>query len=231
MRRRLNIVLSIAGGPTGVWIVGSSIVKKAFLAARSRPEGSQLGLDKRNGYIWWQGTGGMRLYHMIPKIKHLMKFEDNPAFFIFHCCGNDIGAIPSKKLMPLIASTLNSLSSLFPSTQLVWSQILPRAEWRTDSSGTSSKVLNRARQRINSFAAKTTLKLGGRYIRYPDIVFNNDIVRTDLNGHENITGKSPIFDIDGTHLTVLGNDILLNTIQGALSTFLTSSTPVYPPTW
>ncbi|XP_052690745.1 uncharacterized protein LOC128168633 [Crassostrea angulata] len=40
------------------WFVGSSIVKRAFVAARDRPSGVNLGLQRLRINMWWQGKGG-----------------------------------------------------------------------------------------------------------------------------------------------------------------------------
>ena len=55
-----------------------------------------------------------------------------------------------------------------------------------------------------------TILLGGCYIKYPDIVI----------------GQSALFLPDGVHLSQIGTDIFLNTLSGALRTFITSSDTV-----
>ncbi|ESP03456.1 hypothetical protein LOTGIDRAFT_171395 [Lottia gigantea] len=107
-----------------VWIVGSSLVKKAFPAAHAT--GSNLGLDHFGCSIWWQGKSGLRLIDMVPHLKTLSKFENPPAYLIIHCCGNDIGTVPCKWLRDRIDETLDDIKIHFPNTILIWSQILPR---------------------------------------------------------------------------------------------------------
>ena len=110
-----------------VWVVGSSIVKRAFLAARSRPDGVNLGLrDRLKVAIWWQGKGGMGWYEMYQKIKTLLKVADPPDYIMLHCGGNNVGYTPIKKLIQDMKATVEKISKLLPNTKVIWSQILPR---------------------------------------------------------------------------------------------------------
>ncbi|CAC5425000.1 unnamed protein product [Mytilus coruscus] len=43
-----------------VWVVGSSIVKNAFIEAKRSYDGCSLGLHRKNYRVWWQGKGGMK---------------------------------------------------------------------------------------------------------------------------------------------------------------------------
>ena len=69
--------------------------------------------------------------------------------------------------------------------------------------------MERSRGRINSAAATEAIKLRGAYIKYPDV-------------------KHALLADDGVHLSALGYEMFLNTIQGALETFIDSNTVVYP---
>jgi hypothetical protein len=46
-------------GTASVWLVGSSIIKIAFIETRSSEEGTNLGLGRINVSIWWRGQGGI----------------------------------------------------------------------------------------------------------------------------------------------------------------------------
>ena len=65
--------------------------------------------------------------------------------------------------------------------------------------------MNRARKRINSSIGAFVLQLGGYHIQYPDIVLDVQFLKRD-----------------GVHLTDLGNEIILNTLQGVLESFVLS---------
>jgi lysophospholipase L1-like esterase len=63
------------------------------------------------------------------------------------------------------------------------------------------QALEKSRHRLNNCIVSCVLKSGGCYIRYPDL-------------------KHPvIFKDDGVHFTKLGNELLLNNIQGAIEAF------------
>ena len=96
---------------------------------------------------------------------------------------------------------------MFPNTKIIWSQILPRKNWRYSR---NEKAMERSRCRVNSAAATETIRSGGGYIKYMDI-------------------KYSLLADDGVHLFSLGYEVFLNTIQGALESFIDSSyTVVFP---
>ncbi|CAC5398778.1 unnamed protein product [Mytilus coruscus] len=63
------------GSPTTIWIVGSSLVKNAFVQARTRPGGINLGLDQNGVRLWWLGKSGMRLNDLLNRIKLMLRYE------------------------------------------------------------------------------------------------------------------------------------------------------------
>ena len=151
-------------GQKRVWVVGSSIVKHAFVKARTSYDGVNMGLQRCNATVWWQGQGGMRWNQLERKLTYLLTFEDPPDYLVLHCGGNDIGHVKSIKLRKQMEQTMKNIRNKFPKTCIIWSQILPRFEWR---SKIASCHLNKIRIRINRATAKAALRSGGAYIRYP----------------------------------------------------------------
>ncbi|KAJ8302082.1 hypothetical protein KUTeg_021069 [Tegillarca granosa] len=93
-----------------------------------------LQLETNNLSVLWQGKPGMRWEQVFNKIKHLITFIDPPEFLLLHCGGNDIGSsLKSVELIHLILNTIVKIFKLLPKTRLIWSQILPRLEWRNES--------------------------------------------------------------------------------------------------
>ncbi|CAC5368513.1 unnamed protein product [Mytilus coruscus] len=82
-----NCYTSIVGDPVNVWIVGSSLVKHAIVAARDRP-----GLGRLNASLWWHGKGSMIGKYVKSQLRTMKKYEDPPHFLILHLAGNDIGS-------------------------------------------------------------------------------------------------------------------------------------------
>ena len=180
------------------------------MAARKRPGGISLGLTERlHTTIWWQGKRGLILSKLRNQIDIMCRYEDAPEFLIIHVAGNDIGYVRLGYLQYLIKKDFDWLFKKFPNTLIIWSQILPRRKWRYSS---NLDKMENTRLRINSTVAKYFLSKGGGYIHYPEIKANNTFLD----------------EKDGVHLTSLGNEVFLNTIQGAIETFLTSDTRCYP---
>ena len=80
----LFILLLVSDSPIRVWIVGSSIIKNAFVESRQRPGGANLALNRLGVNIWWQGTGGLTLSKIKNCIRLILRFEDPPSYIIVH---------------------------------------------------------------------------------------------------------------------------------------------------
>ena len=181
-------------------MVGSSIIKRAFVHARlSSVDGVNLGFHRSDVQLWWQGKGGLRIGDVARFLRTLLQYEDEPNALILHVGGNDIGQVPLRQLRYDIVCLFNDVKSLLPNTTIIWSQILPRLHWRNEF---SHMALERARVRLNSLAATVALSSGGGYVRYPEIVEANH----------------GLF-CDNVHLSHIGNDILLYRLHQAILAF------------
>ena len=78
---------------------------------------------------------------------------------------------------------------------LIWSQILPRLNWRYSN---NLAVMDKCRRRLNSSIGAHITRNGGCYIRYPDFKAIHQFISTDV--------------------------IFLNTIQGGLESIILSNT-------
>ena len=196
--------------------MGSSIVKRAFAHALVRPGGVNLGLDRIPMEIWWQGYSGLKFVDLKKKLLYLKTFENDPDFILIHCGGNGIGSnVFSLNLFQLIAKfkqDLLDIKKFFPRATLIWSQILPRNQWRYSQ---NVKAMERCRNRLNRAVAKFVLKQGGCYLKHPALL-------------ENI---EQFLSADGVHLSELGNSLFLNSIQGGLESFAQKQFYVFPTSY
>ncbi|XP_069131942.1 uncharacterized protein [Argopecten irradians] len=203
---------SVSEGPNQgleVWFLGSSIIKRAGIAARSRPGGLNLGLQRMGANIFWQGYGGLGIQQVESKISLLQSVAENPNILLLHCGGNDLGKIPIAKLRSVFRRVIRFLYSQFPGVKLIFSQILPRLSYRYSDNVTAMEA---CRCRLNSAVAKDVLGLGGCYLKYPDI-----------------KATEAFFSQDKVHLSELGNNIFLNTLQGGVEYFARGEGgPVFP---
>lgn len=173
-------------------------MKNAWLRARNRPGGVNLSLSERLGMtIWWQAYSGMKLGQAKIKLRKMVEFEDKPDILILHCGGNDLGRICIGDLRCEMKSQLKDISQMLPKTKIIWSQILPRKTWRYSE---NNMAMERCRFRLNNSAATEAIRMGGGYIKYPDIKLSEE----------------SLWSNDGVHLSAIGNELLLNTLQSAL---------------
>lgn len=180
-----------------VWVIGSSIVKHAFVEARRSYDGCSLGLQRKQYRVWWQGKGGMTWGELLPRIRFLLNIESPPSILVIHCGGNSIGSTSLFDLRNFIKDDLLKIKKMLPHCKIVWSQILPRRSWRFSK---NAKALNFVAARLNNYAAWLCIRLGGSYVKYPEITWN-------------IPG---MFAADGVHLSYLGNCFFLFNLQSAL---------------
>ena len=194
-------------GRSRVWIVGSSIVKRASTCAFTRLGGLDLSLP--NASIWWQGYGGMKLLDLVPKLRILLRYEDPPRYLIIHCGANNVGQTSTERLIQVLIATLLEVCSLFPASSIVWSSSLPRFSWRFS---TNVRAMNKIRARLDREAIKFLTARDGHYIKHPQFS----------------TKPSHLFLPDGVHLSQIGNDLLLNNFQGAIHYFMDSNGIGFP---
>lgn len=190
-------------------MVGSSLLKRAYLQCRCRQDGSSLGL--KNVDLWWQGYGGLRLRDVRQKLDTLEKVWDGPQpqYILLHCGANDIGAIPVRKILREIDAILEFINTRFPQSRVIWSQLLPRIVWRLS---TNVIAMEKARKRVNSYGARYVLQNGGCYLLHPQLsAFNSEL-----------------YDNDGVHLNFIGNNLFLDGLKSGLQVFLTNAADVHP---
>ena len=199
-----TLLFKFAGCSTNIWIVRSSIIKGAFLEAKQRPGGIHLTLQRLDVNILWQGRSGLTLDRLTNHIRTLLSLEDPPNYILFHIGGNDLGCKKLGYLHYLLERFLSWLSKTMPDSMLMWSQILPRLNWRYSN---NLAVMDKCRRRLNSSNGAHINRNGGCYICYPDFKATNQFISTD-----------------GVHLAKPGNAIFLNTIQGGLETFILYTT-------
>ncbi|VDI60982.1 Hypothetical predicted protein [Mytilus galloprovincialis] len=64
-----------------------AMVKNAFVQARRRPGGINLGLDHIGVRLWWLGKSGMRLKDLLNRIKLMLRYEEPPNYLVIYTLG------------------------------------------------------------------------------------------------------------------------------------------------
>ena len=202
-------------GSSYIWMVGSSLIEKAHTHVKRRPMGVNLSLSDRYGVnVLWAGSSGLHFKFVINLCQALKNCYfsmglPTPLYLVIHAGGNDIGRTPTGSLRKYICAVLTYLKVLLPGTVIVWSCILPRLKWRHSD---NTVAMEDARARINRGVIRSVVSEGGRAIKHPDF-----------------QDKHPALFSDNTHLSFIGNDIFLNSFQGAFETFLNyPNVKVYP---
>ncbi|XP_070612721.1 uncharacterized protein [Erythrolamprus reginae] len=120
-----------------------------------------------------------------------------PRWLVLHLGGNDLCMLGGLALLIQAREDLRRLREVWPATQVVWSDILPRIVWRDAS---SLRAIHRARRRVNRAMGKTVREMGGVVIPHPLISID----------------KPWLYRNDGVHLSDQGNAIFLQDLQRSL---------------
>ena len=111
-----------------------------------------------------------------------------------HCGGNDMGTMSVGNLRFAIITTIRQLAQTLSQTRFVWSQILPWPKVKYQGKDTEMEA---GRKQINSVAGKGVIRMGGCYIKYPDIVIC----------------QSAVFLADGVRLSQIGRYIFSQNLE------------------
>lgn len=175
-------------------------------------EGPQLGLEE-DYWITWKGRRGRKLCDAVSDLqKELESADVHPDFLIVHLGCNDLIQSSAKALHIMVRDLLSICSDLLPHTQLIWSYIFPRLDYR---GATFPEGMNNKLKQVNRNARNLFRRANGKVIGHPEI--------SPLS--------SQLFRRDGLHLTDLGLDIVINNIKGALQYFQLYPYTIMFPHW
>ena len=161
-----------------------------------------MGLDRLGYLVTWIGMSGMKWSQLPNIIAGMVTARGVPHIVIIHCGANDVVEEPCGKLLYEMRVTFASLIwEIIPGCTIIYSEMLPRLSWRHSFNDT---LIEKTRQRLNRGIRSFLLKRRCYIIKHPDF-----------------DDKHPgLFSADKVHLSFIGLDIFINTLQGALESFL-----------
>lgn len=117
---------------------------------------------------------------------------------VIHLGGNDIGNVNRSRLLERMKRDFKEIIGLFPSSKVVFSDIIGRQSWRPLRAKSSAYVLEMARRFLNMAMSGFTSDIGMGCIRHSNICRGVHLVR------------------DGVHLNIEGQQLFLLNIRLAL---------------
>lgn len=125
-----------------------------------------------------------------------MLLSSPPAAIVIHLGGNDLHDLSIIKIKKSIKSEIKYLREAFPTSVLIWIDILPRRVWRGNF---SLNTMDSKRKRVNRFGRCLVTRSG-----------NSDWVLPDIDIETNF------FRADGVHLNEVGLEFYLDYLRDAL---------------
>ncbi|XP_048772793.2 exosome complex component RRP45-like [Ostrea edulis] len=183
---------------TNVWIVGSSIVYWAESRAKVRGI-HNLTYNETEVAIYWDGMRGMRWDSLMVNLQRDLAVWDlpEPDVLVIHLGSNDVASWDTNELINRMKGDLTKVTEMFPTAQLVYSELLARRVWR----GMSLPCGEAKRQQINREVGQYVTEIGGIVMSHDNII------------HQNVT----LYIKDGVHMNDYGNDVLLEDLMECLS--------------
>ena len=154
----------------------------------------------------WDGHSSMRVQELHSILQFGMLQGRCPSMIVLHLGGNNIDNMIHWKIVNKIRSNAKYIFCNFPSSLLVWTDILPRFYWKnTDNTFRALKLMDLKRKKVN------------RMIK--GIVLEHSNGRVLVHGQ--IARQTPgFFDDDGVHLSTVGYHMYLFSLSEALSAFM-----------
>lgn len=178
--------------------MGSSIVYWAESRAKVRGI-HNLTYNETEVAIYWDGMRGMRWDSLMVNLQRDLAVWDlpEPDVLVIHLGSNDVASWDTNELINRMKGDLTKVTEMFPTAQLVYSELLARRVWR----GMSLPCGEAKRQQINREVGQYVTEIGGIVMSHDNII------------HQNVT----LYIKDGVHMNDYGNDVLLEDLMECLS--------------
>lgn len=128
-------------------------------------------LSLSNARVLWFGWGGLRWEGLVPFFNNSLRGRALPDVLLIHCGGNDVGFLPSVKLVNVMKQDLLQLYRLHPGMQIIFSAIPQRCRYRA---GADLGKLEKARKFVNSVMTAFMESIGGVTVAHPNIRHDNE---------------------------------------------------------
>ena len=110
-----------------IWFMGSSIV---YWASQSSKQDTKRGDMLTAQEVKWHGERGMGWSRFRPKVDTLLRTEPPPRWLCILLGSNDLGKKPLHELISCAKMNLMYVTYECPEMKIIWSDILPRIEYR-----------------------------------------------------------------------------------------------------
>lgn len=182
-----------------MWVLGDSIPYWAGIRAVTTGKPN---LRIPNINIGWWGIRGLKWAGFRRAIETQAILCEPPKIIFVHLGGNDITSNPLVYILNSVQREFRFLRAAFPQTVLVYINILPRLDWRSQAYPIRS--VENKRCRINRWARQQV----ERHARHLYLEMDID------------SSTAGFFRPDGVHLSDVGLEFYLDYLRDAILTFV-----------
>ena len=122
-------------------------------------------LERYGLNVPWAGIPSMRWSSIVPVVQSIISCFGLPKAVVIHCGGNDIGCVSTGSLLLHLKFALYTINKMCPGSNIVFSNILPKKEWRYF---TNHRAMEDIRKRLNRGIRSYLLQHNGCYIHHDD---------------------------------------------------------------
>lgn len=177
-----------------MWVLGDSIPYWAGVRAKDTGKAN---LHLPGKVVAWWAVRGLSWSSFRHNVETQVLFSPPPEIIVIHLGGNDLTSKSIYQIKNIVLREVKYLRTAFPSTIIIWVDILQRRVWPGAVNGWSS--IENKRRRVNRW---------GRYIVRS--TGRHDIVVPDL---DSATG---FWREDGIHLNDVGLEFYLDYLKDSL---------------
>ena len=156
----------------------------------------------------WEGIGGAGVQRTRQSFLQLLARMPEPQYLVLHTGSNDLAHMPVGALRHKLAELLLLMKAALPRTVIIWSDMLPRLNYR---GARCAKTVAKSSDTVNRFLRNFAVQNGMRCIKH--------------HGVKRSRGEA--FLPDGVHLSETGNKAFQREIWGALEAFQATEARVF----
>ncbi|XP_068100015.1 E3 ubiquitin-protein ligase TRIM31-like [Hyperolius riggenbachi] len=118
-------------GNKRILILGNAVISQAEEQAKRSSYGHDLGFGQEKYSVHWASSRDIGWDSLLPELRSKVAVMGVPSILVIHVGEDDLASISTKYMMrSTIKTVFNRIKAQYKDTEVFWSVMLPRAQWR-----------------------------------------------------------------------------------------------------